>query len=149
MHHHTSNISNHLSRIKGHCDLAKSGSRHRRRAVGCSPPGRRTSYLASLLFLILAIHPAWAQKASPGDSARVGSGTTAVIAPPPQPPAAPTKTSITINEAVSIFLQKNLHLAAARYDISTAEAEKLSARLRPNPEITVGSSGLPINFAGP
>ncbi len=54
--------------------------------------------------------------------------------------------SITISDAVSIFLQQNLQLVAARYDIDSAEAEKLSARLRPNPAITIGSSGLPLLF---
>ncbi|HEV7698858.1 MAG TPA: TolC family protein [Pyrinomonadaceae bacterium] len=53
---------------------------------------------------------------------------------------------ITVAEAVSIFLQQNLQLVASRYDIDTAEAEKLTARLKPNPEITVGSSGLPLKF---
>jgi cobalt-zinc-cadmium efflux system outer membrane protein len=56
---------------------------------------------------------------------------------------------ITIADAVSIFLQQNLNLVAARYDIDAAEAEKLSARVRPNPELSIGSSGLPINFSGP
>jgi cobalt-zinc-cadmium efflux system outer membrane protein len=53
---------------------------------------------------------------------------------------------ITVTDAVSIFLQQNLQLVAARYDVDTAEAEKLTARLKPNPEITVGSSGLPLKF---
>ena len=60
-----------------------------------------------------------------------------------------TGRAITISDAVSIFLQQNLQLVAAKYDISTAEAEKLSARVRPNPEISIGSSGLPIFFRGP
>src|SRR5713101_7101258 len=66
-----------------------------------------------------------------------------------QAPAPPAKRSITISDAVSIFLQQNLQLVAARYDIDTADAEKLTARLRPNPQITFGSSGLPLNFSGP
>ncbi|MGI8811922.1 MAG: TolC family protein [Pyrinomonadaceae bacterium] len=74
--------------------------------------------------------------------------TPAVVVRAQQTPPAQTKTPITISDAVTIFLQKNLQLIAAHYDIDTAEAEKLSARLRPNPAITVGSSGLPINFRG-
>lgn len=50
---------------------------------------------------------------------------------------------------MSIFLQQNLQLVAARYDIDTVDAEKLSAKLRPNPQITVGSTGLPVTFSGP
>jgi cobalt-zinc-cadmium efflux system outer membrane protein len=45
-------------------------------------------------------------------------------------------------------LQKNFQVIAARYDIDTAEAEKLTARLRPNPEVTVGFEGVPLNFSG-
>ena len=66
----------------------------------------------------------------------------------PQTPA-PAKRRITLSDAVSIFLQQNLQLVAARYDIDTVDAEKLTAKLRPNPQISVGSSGLPLNFGGP
>jgi cobalt-zinc-cadmium efflux system outer membrane protein len=59
------------------------------------------------------------------------------------------KRSITLAEAVEIFLRQNLQLVAARYDIETADAEKLTARLRPNPQLTVGLSDLPVNFSGP
>ena len=55
---------------------------------------------------------------------------------------------ITLSDAVSIFLKQNFQLIAARYDIDSAEAEKLTARLRPNPDISVGFSGLPINLSG-
>ena len=148
MHHHTSNRNSYLSRINGICDLANGPSWYVRHMVE-RPHRVRTIYLAILLFLVFAIHAASAQKTSAGASTGAGSGTTALAASPPQAPPAQTKTAITINEAVSIFLEKNLQLVAARYDISTAEAEKLSARVRPNPEITMGSSGLPINFSGP
>ncbi len=56
--------------------------------------------------------------------------------------------SITVSDAVSIFLQQNFQLIAAHYDIDTAEAEKLTARLRPNPQVSVGFSGLPLNLSG-
>jgi len=59
---------------------------------------------------------------------------------------APGKRSITISEAVSIFLQQNLQLVAARYDIDTVDAEKLTAQLRPNPELSVGFSDIPLDF---
>src|SRR5213593_2025687 len=66
-----------------------------------------------------------------------------------QAPAPSAKRSITLSDAVSIFLQQNLQLVAARYDVDSADAEKLTARLRPNPQVTFGSSGLPLNFSGP
>lgn len=56
------------------------------------------------------------------------------------------KQSITLADAVSIFLRQNLQLVAARYDIDTADAEKLTARLRPNPQISVGLSDIPLDF---
>jgi cobalt-zinc-cadmium efflux system outer membrane protein len=60
----------------------------------------------------------------------------------------PAKRSITISDAVSIFLQQNLQLVAARYDIDTVDAEKLTARLRPNPEFSFASADLPLGFTG-
>jgi outer membrane protein, heavy metal efflux system len=72
------------------------------------------------------------------------------IAIKPQTPA-PTisKRSVTLAEAIDIFMRHNLALVAARYDIETAEAEKLTARLRPNPQFTIGLSNLPVNLSGP
>src|SRR6185503_370150 len=60
-----------------------------------------------------------------------------------------SKRSITLAEALEIFMRQNLELVAARYDIETADAEKLTARLRPNPQISVGLSDLPVNLSGP
>ena len=64
--------------------------------------------------------------------------------PQQQGPATPAK-RITISDAVSIFLQQNLQLVAARYDIDAVDAEKLTARLRPNPQVSVGFSDIPLN----
>ena len=68
---------------------------------------------------------------------------------PQQTPAGQGKRSITLEDAVQIFMQRNLQLIAARYDIDTADAEKLTARLRPNPELNISTSDLPSNFSGP
>src|SRR5262245_46955184 len=65
-----------------------------------------------------------------------------------QTPAMSTR-SVSLAEAVEIILRQNLQLVAARYDIETADAEKLTARLRPNPQLTVGLSDLPVNLSGP
>lgn len=59
------------------------------------------------------------------------------------------KRSITLDEAVEIFMRQNLQLVAARYDIETADADKLTAKLRPNPQFTLGLSDLPVNLSGP
>lgn len=66
-----------------------------------------------------------------------------------QPQTPGSKRLITLDEAVEIFMRQNLQLVAARYDIETADAEKLTARLRPNPQLTVGLSDLPVNLSGP
>src|SRR4030095_2166761 len=71
------------------------------------------------------------------------------ISQTPQQLPGPMKRSITLDDAVSIFLRQNLQLVAARYDVDTAEAEKLTARLRPNPQLSVGLSGAPLNLSGP
>jgi outer membrane protein, heavy metal efflux system len=108
---------------------------------------RRASSLACLLLVALTIQPILAQEKSP--SPLNGSKTVIVALPnPQQQTTAPllAKRSITISDAVSIFLQQNLQLVAARYDIDTVDAEKLTARLRPNPEISVGPSDIPLNF---
>ena len=140
--------------------------------------GLTISFLSIVLFAILsAAAPATQAQTSESVEATKGSGAPVKIANPfagyqraistpeeslagskpgiatllagqQQSPSPTTKRSITIAEAVSIFLQQNFQLVAARYDIDTAEAEKLTARLRPNPEITVGFQGLPLNLSG-
>ena len=68
----------------------------------------------------------------------------------PAPSATPDGRPITVADAVSIFLQQNLQLVASRYDVDTADAEKITARLRPNPVVTIGNSGIPLLvFQGP
>jgi outer membrane protein, heavy metal efflux system len=67
----------------------------------------------------------------------------------PQTPAPTAKRTVTLPDAVSIFLQQNLQLVAARYDIDTADAEKLTAKLRPNPSLSISSADLPLDFSGP
>src|SRR5256714_13775678 len=66
----------------------------------------------------------------------------------PQASAPSIPQSVSISDAVAIFLRQNFQLIAARYDIDSAEAEKLTARLRPNPDVSVGFSGLPLNLSG-
>jgi outer membrane protein, heavy metal efflux system len=92
-------------------------------------PGNRTTFLSSVTLLVAISVSALQAQAQ-------------TTAPPP-------KRSITLSDAVEIFMQRNLQLVAARYDIDTAEAEKLTARLRPNPQISFASSGVPLAFTGP
>ena len=107
---------------------------------------RRASQTAGLLLITLIAHPILAQEKSPRPSQGINANIAALPKADQQTSAPPSKRSITISDAVSIFLQRNLQLVAARYDIDTVDAEKLTARLRPNPEISVGFSDIPLDF---
>jgi cobalt-zinc-cadmium efflux system outer membrane protein len=96
--------------------------------------------------------PQTSPQPSPQPAKEIDANTANNVATPgvrqKQPAAAdPVKRPITISDAISIFLQQNLQLVAARYDIDTADAEKLTARLRPNPEVSVGFSDIPLDFS--
>ncbi len=64
---------------------------------------------------------------------------------------------LTLDEAVSAAMEKNLALLAERYTLSIAEARIVTARLRPNPVVSIGGDHLDvlgtgfdaINAAGP
>jgi len=101
-----------------------------------------------LLLLALATPTLLAQEKSPEPVRRSNTDISALLQSQPQTPATPAKRPITISDAVSIFVQQNFQLVAARYDIDTVDAEKLTARLRPNPQVSVGFTGLPLNFSG-
>ncbi|HXT63220.1 MAG TPA: TolC family protein [Pyrinomonadaceae bacterium] len=85
---------------------------------------------------------------TPNTTARSSSVGLAPTGPGFPQTSSTAKQPITVSDAVSIFLRQNFQLIAARYDIDTAEAEKLTARLRPNPEVSVGFEGLPLNLHG-
>ncbi len=125
---------------QGQCGLPRCCSRQK---------NRRASYLASLLLITLTTHPILAQEKSPEALQGIKANIAALPKAPQQTPVLPAKRSITISDAVSIFLQQNLQLVAARYDIDTVDAEKLTARLRPNPEVSVGFADIPLDFSGP
>ena len=105
--------------------------------------------LTSVIFITVAAH---AQLLKTDKMSDAGSRilNTAVTSLPrsQQQGTPPLARPITVSDAVAIFLQRNFQLIAARYDIDTAEAEKLTARLRPNPQVTVGFEGLPLNLSG-
>ena len=130
------------------------GERYVTRRGSCAAPhychreeNRRSSYLASLLLLTLLAQPLPAQEKSTQPLERINANTS-LSQYQQQVPATPVKRSVTLADAVSIFLQQNLQLVAARYDIDLADAERLTARLRPNPQLSVGSVDLPLNFSG-
>ena len=74
-----------------------------------------------------------------------------------QTPAAPQSELLTIDQAVAEALEKNIGLLAERYNVSVAETRLITARLRPNPIVSLGGDHLDllgtdyneINKAGP
>jgi len=66
--------------------------------------------------------------------------------PPAQPPAAAG--AITLDQAIEEALAGNLELAAQRYNISIAEARMITARLRPNPVLTLAGDHLDLLGTG-
>lgn len=125
------------------------GSRRRRSNRQASRRSYRASRLAGVLVLTLVAQPLLAQEKSAEPLSGINSKSVAVAQEQQPAAAAPAKRLVTVTDAVSIFLQQNLELVAARYDIDLVDAEKLTARLRPNPQLTVGTADLPLNFSGP
>lgn len=141
-------VHNYLHRL-GESDSVVCQRRNaQRRTRGCGnlQSNRRASYLSSLLLIMLTTHPILAQEQSSGGSKSISANIATLPQTQQQTTAPSAKRPITISHAVSIFLQQNLQLVASRYDIDTVDAEKLTARLRPNPEISVGFSDIPLDF---
>ena len=73
------------------------------------------------------------------------------------PGSVPSTQKLTIEQTVAEALEKNLGLLAERANISIADARLITARLRPNPVLSVGGDHLPLlntrftqeNRAGP
>ena len=107
---------------------------------------RRAANIGSLVILVLATHTALAQDKPPDGLQHKPNVAALNVRPQASTPSSPQ--TVSISDAVAIFLRQNFQLIAARYDIDTADAEKLTARLRPNPDVSVGFSGLPLNLSG-
>jgi len=109
-------------------------------------------FFASLIVMSLFAQSIAAQQAAGETKSLRALGSYVVDIVPPKPqtagPASPKK-ELTLGDAVDVFLQQNLAIVAARYEIETADAEKLTARLRPNPEFDASFDDLPLDFSGP
>lgn len=57
--------------------------------------------------------------------------------------------SITLNQVIDRFLQKNLTIEAARYRVDIARAEQIAASLRPNPTVEVSLQNIKTNGETP
>ncbi|HXF38350.1 MAG TPA: TolC family protein [Blastocatellia bacterium] len=109
-------------------------------------------FFACLIVLSLLPQSIAAQQAAGETKSLHALGSYVVDIVPPKPQTAgPTsqKKELTLADAVDVFLKQNLAIVAARYEIETADAEKLTARLRPNPEFDASFDDLPLDFSGP
>ena len=67
----------------------------------------------------------------------------AAVTSPPQTSVTPS-TTVTLDIAVQEALEKNLDLLAEKFNLSVSESRMITAKLRPNPVLTLGSIYLPI-----
>ena len=124
---------------------------HRRRGAArscCWPLSRHRRCLASLLLLIFITPAIWAQEKLPPQPLQALNAEIIEMLHARQQKPPLGKRLISLPDAMAIFLQQNLQLVAGRYDIELAEAEKLTARLRPNPEFSTDIGDVPLNFTG-
>lgn len=109
----------------------------------------RLKYLASLLVLSIIVPAIQAQEKLPqGPRKGLNADIVQMLRAQQQKPAPAGKKTLTLADAVAVFLQQNLQLVAGRFDIEMAEAEKLTARLRPNPEFSLDVGEIPLDFTG-
>jgi cobalt-zinc-cadmium efflux system outer membrane protein len=76
------------------------------------------------------------------------SGWACLCAQPSVAPMVPHPAAVTVDQAVEEALAKNLSLAAERYNIGIAEARQITARLRPNPVLTLDGDHLDLLGTG-
>jgi outer membrane protein, heavy metal efflux system len=60
------------------------------------------------------------------------------------PPAPPTPDVLTVETTTEQFLRRNLSIEAARLQVGVAEAERVAARLRPRPGLTLSAENLRV-----
>src|SRR3989441_4817907 len=67
--------------------------------------------------------------------------------PAPQPLASGGTISLTVDEAMGLFLKQNLDLLIAQYGIDSAKGLEVTARLFPNPNLSVDvTGGMTLSF---
>ena len=66
-----------------------------------------------------------------------------------QPATSPVPDTLTIETATEQFLKRNLSVEAARLQVGVAEAERVAARLRPRPGLTLSAENLSVSGETP
>lgn len=82
-------------------------------------------------------------------SLAVSVGAQAPTAMSPPISASLTPDYVSLESAMELFLRKNLALEAARLEVGVAEAERVGARLRPRPGLTVSAENLRLSGETP
>lgn len=95
---------------------------------------RRIHVFMFLILMVGLVHCAWAQNTTP--AAVTSAAQTAAPASTLTLPGLPQQ--LTLKQAMSMLIQRNLAVTAARFDIDAARAVRLLAGLRPNPVVTMG-----------
>jgi outer membrane protein TolC len=88
-----------------------------------------------LLLLLLIVPQAWGRAIKP-------------VLTPTASPAQPTvevPRQLTLDRAEEILLQNNLAIIAARYGVDIAQAQRLTASVRPNPTLRLGGEQFNLN----
>ncbi len=68
-------------------------------------------------------------------------GTSFGAEPAPQPPPGAETLSLTVDEAMALFLKQNLDLLIAQYGIDSAKGLEVTSKLFPNPNLSVDLTG--------
>jgi cobalt-zinc-cadmium efflux system outer membrane protein len=63
------------------------------------------------------------------------------VEPAPQPPPGAETLSLTVDEAMALFLKQNLDLLIAQYGIDSAKGLEVTSKLFPNPNLSVDLTG--------
>ena len=95
------------------------------------------SFVALLFSWLWLVSPTWGQSPTP-PSARVSVTSSRVDVPSP----------LTLEVAEQLLVQHNLAVAAARYGVDNARAQRLIASVRPNPTLTLGAEGFDLSAPG-
>lgn len=70
------------------------------------------------------------------------------VSPPTASPPAQSdflSSQLTLDRVIDRFLQRNLSMEAARYQVDVARAEQIAARIRPNPGFTFSAENLKVS----
>lgn len=95
------------------------------------PVTRTTGLLAIVLMVATGLQ----------GGAAVGWAATPEAASAPSPPAPGPILRLSLDEAVALFLRQNFDLLISKFGIEYAKAQQITARLFPNPVLSVGTVG--------